>query len=98
MNERLQFSENLFWDVDSATLEYERHSKFIIQRVVEYGTLNDWRLICGYYGLPFIITVAQGFRSLERKALSFMVAVGNVPIESFRCYTLRQSNQKHWSY
>ena len=96
MKDRLKFSENLFWDIDSATLNYEKHRKFIVQRVVEYGSLGDWRLICAYYGLDSIIAVAQSIRSLGKKSLSFLAAVGNVPVESFRCYTLKQSNPKHW--
>ena len=96
MKDRLNFSENLFWDIDSATLDYEKHRKFIVQRVVEYGSLEDWRLICNYYGLNSIISTAQGVRSLEKKALTFLAAVGNVSVESFRCYTLKQSSPKHW--
>jgi len=96
MKNRLKFSENLFWDTAPDALDYEKHQRFIVQRVVEYGSLDDWRLICGYYGLQSIITAAQKVRCLEKKALSFLAAVGNVPVESFRCYTLKQSNLKHW--
>ncbi len=31
-----------------------RADKFIIQRVLEYGLLNDWNLIKNFYGLPHI--------------------------------------------
>ena len=94
--ERVDFSENLFWDTDHETLDYEKHKKFIVQRVLEYGSLSDWRLICSFYGINVIIDAAQSLRSLDEKALSFLSAVGNVPVESFRCYTLKQSNPKHW--
>lgn len=95
MKDRLNFSENLFWDTAPDALDYEKHQRFIVQRVVEYGSLADWRLIRGYYGLQSIITVAQTIRCLEKKALTFLAAVGNVPVESFRCYTLKQSNPCH---
>ena len=95
-SERLDFSENLFWDTDSEVLDYEKHKKFIVQRVLEYGSLADWRLICRFYGINAIIDTAQSLRSLDKKALSFLCAVGNVTVESFRCYTLKQSNPKHW--
>lgn len=96
MKDKLKFSENLFWDIDAATLDYGKHQRFIVQRVVEYGSLKDWRLICAYYGLNSIVAAAQGLRSLEKKAHVFLAAIGNVPVESFRCYTLKQSNPKHW--
>ena len=31
------------------------HSSYIIQRVLEYGQMNDWRLINRYYGLDKIV-------------------------------------------
>jgi len=44
-----QFSRNLFWDVDMSQLTMNAHSAYIIQRVLEYGQMNDWRLINRYY-------------------------------------------------
>ena len=44
----------LFWDMDRERLDTERHSAYLIQRVLEYGTLNDWRLTRDYYGLDRI--------------------------------------------
>lgn len=54
MSERdclLSFSKNLFWDVDPSELSMEVSARYIIQRVLEYGQMNDWRLINRYYGL-----------------------------------------------
>jgi hypothetical protein len=35
------FSTNLFWDVDPATLDMDRHRKYIFARVLERGTFFD---------------------------------------------------------
>ena len=45
------FSSNLFWDADISMMSMDASSGYIIQRVLEYGQMNDWRLINQYYGL-----------------------------------------------
>ena len=49
------FTPNLFWDVDPLQLKMDECPGFIIQRVLEYGQLNDWLLINRYYGLDKIV-------------------------------------------
>ena len=34
------------------------HAAYIIQRVMEYGQMDDWRLINRYYGPITVVTVA----------------------------------------
>jgi hypothetical protein len=91
------FSQNLFWDVDPATLDMERHRKYIIARVLECGTLEDWRMLCRRFTLAGIIETAQTLRSMDPKALSFLSVVGRVPREFFRCCTSKPSTSTHWS-
>lgn len=92
------FSKNLFWDVDSASINMEANSRYIIQRVLEYGRYDDWMLILSYYGLKYISDTAVNLRSLDSKAVSFISAIANIPKEQFRCYILRQSSQRHWNF
>lgn len=91
------FSRHLFWDVDPATLDLEQHRKYVIARVLEFGTLEDWRLLLRCFTLESIIVTAQTLRTLDPKALSFLAALGNVPRSSFRCYTLRPSTPSPWN-
>ena len=93
----MNFSKNLFWDVDPSTLDIGRHRKYVVARVLEYGTLEDWRQLLSCFTLESIIAVSQTLRSLDPKALSFLCVIGNVPPESFRCYTLRQSTPTPWN-
>ncbi len=92
------FSANLFWDIDPATLDVEQHMKYVVARVLEAGTVDDWLLLCRRFTLPDVIEVAQGIRSLDPKSLAFLSVVGNVPREQFRCYTTKPSAPTHWSY
>lgn len=91
----LGFSENLFWDVRREDINVERHSAYIVQRVLEYGTIGDWELLKSHYGLPRIVEIAKQLRSLEDKALSYLSVISCTPKESFRCYMLKQSAPQH---
>jgi len=94
----LLLSKHLFWDTPLENINPERSKKFIIQRVLEYGLMKDWLLIVEWYGLEKIGRVATQFRSLDPKALSFLVNITGIPINNFRCYTTKQSTRAHWDY
>ncbi len=91
-------SPHLFWDVDVSEVDVLRHKEFIISRVMTYGTMNDWRIICRYIGLKEIGNVAKNIRDLDPKSCSFLSIMTNIPLEEFRCYTLNQSNPPHWNF
>jgi hypothetical protein len=82
-------SPHLFWDVDRNAVLPEVHQKFIIQRVLEYGTLNDWQTVLRFYGRETIIETAQTLRSLDPRALAFIAVFSGIPREHFRCYTTK---------
>ncbi len=81
-----QLSSSLFWDVDISEIDDEKNKRFIIQRVLERGTHNDWILINKKYTLQGIVQEAMQMRYLEPKALSYVAIMGNVPKEEFRFY------------
>ncbi len=33
----------LFWDTDYQDIDYEKHARFVIERVVTRGNLKDWK-------------------------------------------------------
>jgi hypothetical protein len=69
-----------------------------MRRVLEYGTLADWYVLRDSYGLDDIVATAQGMRSLDPKAVSFLVAIAAVTEDSFRCCTQTPSIPSHWIY
>lgn len=92
------FSEGLFWDVDPGSFNIDRHLKYVVGRVLEAGTLQDWQMLCRSFPLADIVESARKLRSLDPKALAFISIVGHVPKESFRCSTTKQSTGIHWIY
>ena len=92
-----QFTENLFWDTDVTTLDLNKFPAYIIQRVLEYGEMQDWRLINKIYGISTIVEVCKGLRTLDPVCLSFICAISHTKKEDYRCYRIRQSNPTLWN-
>ena len=94
----MSYSTNLFWDADVQTLNYDVHKRYVIERVLNRGTLEDVRTAFGYYGKDVIAEVATSLRALEPKALSFASCLLSIPQEQFRCYREKQSSKAPWIY
>jgi len=92
------FSKHLFWDVKRERIDIDKNSSYIIWQVLEYGKLSDWKLIVDYYGINKIAEKAINFRSLEKKALSFISLLSGISKDKFRCYTYQQSIPPHWNF
>lgn len=58
-----KLSEHLFWDIDMSQGDMGKAPAQIIQCVLEYSEMNDWRLILDYYGLDRIVEVCKQLRS-----------------------------------
>jgi hypothetical protein len=93
-----RLSPYLFWDTDKNALDKEKSRSFIIHRVLELGSISDWKLVRKAYGLDVIKDEAVKFRELDDVTLSFLSALFGLNKEDFRCYRLRQSAQNYWSY
>ena len=90
-------SSMLFWDMDVAMLDVEKHSASIIQRVLEYGNLQDWRFVRDYYGMDRVVEDCKRLRTLDPMALSFICAMSGTDKEDYRCYHFRQLNPTLWN-
>ena len=85
------FSPNLFWDADPVDLDFAKHKKYVVQRVLERGTLDDMRHMFSMYGFGNVVATSRTLRSLDPVALSFITNLSGEPKESFSCYMLKQS-------
>ena len=61
----------LFWDVDPARLESERHATFIIERTLERGGIQAIRDLFQLYGTARIVAVICSSRRITRKTALF---------------------------
>lgn len=92
-----KLSKLLFWDIDMEQANMDACPFQIIQRVLEYGNLNDWQIILSYYGLDKIVDECRKLRSLDPIALSFISSISHTNKEEYRCYHTKQSNPTLWN-
>jgi hypothetical protein len=71
------FSPHLFWDVDSSKLKEgtEGFIRFVIERTITHGLMQDWKLIVEKYGYAKIEQVALQMRSLDDVSLAFLCSL-----------------------
>ncbi|MCC5931149.1 MAG: hypothetical protein JJU28_18015 [Cyclobacteriaceae bacterium] len=86
-----EFSSQLFWDVDQNKLSLEKNLPFLLQRILEYGTLKDWLLLEKTIGIEKLAVTALQLRSLDDISLNYISKICNIPKEQFRCYNTKQS-------
>ena len=92
-----RLSPIIFWDIDKEHLDSELYSSHIILRVLEYGTLEDWRAVKAFYGMDKIVEVCKGARTMDPVSLAFVCAVSGTNKEDYRCYRIRQSSPTLWN-
>ena len=93
-----QLSKHLFWDIDKSTFDIQKHRRWLIERVIGYGTLEDWKEITAFYGLEIIGEEAVQIRTLNKKDLNYLSVILKIPKNKFRCYSETQSANTHWNY
>ena len=61
----------LFWDVDPETLDLNTHKRFIIERVLENGTMESVHDLFGIYKEEEIIDAIVKSRNISPKTANF---------------------------
>ena len=91
-------SPEIFWDTNIEDINKNKHLSFILERVMVYGQLKDWKILNKIYSLETIKKIAISVRSLDDFSISFLSLVLNVDKNEFRCYILKQSQKNFWTY
>ncbi len=86
----------LFWDCDYTKIDFEKNYGFVIERVLERGSFDDWFAIKKYYGMDKIKQAVLNARFLNKKVLAFCSVIFDTPQQEFRCYKLQQLNPGLW--
>lgn len=63
-----KFSQGLFWDIATKTLKPKKHSVFIIKRVMQFGDIEDWKVIRKIYSPGLLHSVVVKTRELDAKS------------------------------
>ena len=94
----MDFSPIIFWDVDPSKIDWEKRARFVIGRVVKYGTVEDWTKLKKHYGLKRIGSEMMNERDLDGRSLSFLSCILEIPKEKFKCYNLGPSHPTHLNF
>ncbi|TSC83697.1 MAG: hypothetical protein G01um101417_431 [Parcubacteria group bacterium Gr01-1014_17] len=69
--EKIPFRQSLFWDVDPKTIDPEKHSRYIIERILDFGDDNEVRWMWNHYDHATIRDVLERSRVLFPATRSF---------------------------
>ena len=94
----MNLSRVIFWDTNYDTIRWDEKARYVIARVVQFGSLKDWYEIKAYYGMDRIKQEMLQERDLDVRSLSFLSWIFDIPKEQFRCYTERLSGPAHGIY
>ena len=80
-----QSGSSYFWDVDAAKLDIEKDSAFIIQRLFEWGDIDETRWLSKTYPLQQLKTELKSCRNLTSRSALFSANLLDVPSGELRC-------------
>ena len=79
-------SKRAFWDTELAALDFDKHAKFIITRVLERGTPADQQALLRYYGPERMIATLKNAASLLPIARERAKYLFHLSDHDFQCY------------
>jgi hypothetical protein len=82
-----KISRSVFWDVPIENLDFTKDSYFIINRVFNYGSLEEVADIVIYYGKEYVKEIL--ISSIDLDIFGYWRASDylGIPENQFRCYT-----------
>ncbi len=89
------FTPAIFWDTTISQLDAQKHSGYIIERVLNFGTLDDWELLKKIYPKKRIFSESLKLKNLDQKAVSFLSNYFKISKTKFQCYSPKPSIQEH---
>ena len=91
-------SKQAFWDVDMENIDYEKNARFVVEKVIARGKLEDFNAIRKFYGDKRIKEEITQARWLSDIDINFCCKLFDLQPQQFRCYTIKQSNPQLWVY
>ena len=98
MLQHLTLRKELFWDINPDILDEDKNKKIIIERVINFGNLQELQNLINYYGKDGVINTICKLNYIDPKTLNFFSMVFMIPKSRFKCYTRKQSIKQHWTY
>lgn len=67
----LRLPAHLFWEYDLKKFDYDKSYFVVIERVIERGTVEQWRMMQRYYGKEKVLEVVEKSKQLSQRDKQF---------------------------
>jgi hypothetical protein len=94
----VELTKNIFWDTRYESINWDQHVTYVVDRVLHYGTIKDWKQVLSYYGINKVRDVSVKLRRMDKRTLSYCAVFFQIPKEDFRCYNTEPLLKAHWDY
>lgn len=91
------FINNIFRDIDSMSIDFIKHKKYVISRVLHYGSRDDFLALVDYYGYHTLQQEILSINNLSIRIINFLCFYFNLERHQFACYTKKQSTTIWWN-
>ena len=81
-----QLSKYIFWDLNIDKLDYKLSKQNIIERIAQYGTENDDRIMNKLYSTRTIKKCLKRSDDIDYKTVMYYAFVLKEKEKNFRCY------------
>lgn len=73
----IQVRPSLFWDTDPKKLDLQKHAKYIIERIMDFGNDDEVRWMRHYYPKPLLANVARTSKVLHKSSKTLWTILTN---------------------
>lgn len=91
-----RLSRRMFWDTPLSSIDWYAHRHFIVERVMRYGGICDWRIINTWYGRDELRRIAVALRDLDGRSIAYLALMLDLKKEDFRCCIESPSHRSFW--
>lgn len=74
------FSQYLFWDADITVIDLKQHRRYVVERVMTRGRLEDFKKLLSIYSNEAIALEIKKSKQLDPKTRHFCSWYFNIPI------------------
>lgn len=89
-----------FWDTDPTTIDVESKAAYVINRLLQWGRVEELKWLKQYYGLEALKVVVRHSRELSAKHGNFYALIYGIPPEEVICLQTgsRQQQRGVWKH
>ncbi len=88
--------KELFWDINTEKIDASKNVQIIVERILSYGNISEFRAMLNYYGQQKIIENVKKIGYLDPKTLEFVISYFHIKSSDLLCYSKKQLNPQHW--